>query len=174
MKKRRVVFAVGVAAVLAGGTALAAKVGDVLFIKAKNTKVLASASPTADVVAVLQPGEPVKWGGADAANAKYHKVDTKSGKSGVVFQSDLSPNKPSNEVIGSEGGKSVDAQAFASSGAATKALGESAKEYGQKKDMGEAVADLSALEDLSKKVTLADAADHAKKAGLFPVVGDKP
>ena len=46
-------WTLAILAVLLGttATAVAAKVGDTLFVKAKNTKVVAKASPTADVVA---------------------------------------------------------------------------------------------------------------------------
>src|SRR5207245_11574257 len=54
--RKRVLLAATIVGAMAG-TAFAAKVGDVLFSKARNTKVLATASPTADVVVVLQPGD---------------------------------------------------------------------------------------------------------------------
>ncbi len=159
-------------AVLAFGsaTALAVSAGGTLYVKARNTKLLASASPTADVVALLQPGEQVKWQGADPANKQFHKVEY-GAKKGVVFQSNLATKPPSTELVASQGGKELDPKAFASSGAATKALGETAKEYGEKGNMKEAVAKLQALEKLSKSVTPAEVADHAKKAGIFQVVG---
>lgn len=150
-------------------TAVAAKVGDTLFIKAKNTKVMASASPTANVVTVLQPGDEVVWKGADKKVKRWHKVSV-GGKGGLVFQSNLTTKKPNMEVVGSSG-KAVDAKAFASSGAATKALGPGAKAYGDKKNMGEAVAQLEELEKLAKEVRDTDLAQHAQKNGLFPVVG---
>ncbi len=166
MRKTWLLVAVG----LSSATALAVTAGGTLYVKARNTKLLASPSPTADVVALLQPGEQVKWTGADPANKQFHRVEF-GGKKGVVFQSNLSTKPPSNELVASQGGKELDPKAFASSGAATKALGETAKEYGDKSNMKDAVAKLQALEKLSRTVTPAEIADHAKKAGIFQVVG---
>lgn len=168
MQKLLPVLAVSLTAV----TAVAAKVGDTLFVKAKNTKVMAKASATADVVAVLQPGDEVVWKGADKKEKRWHMVSA-GGKDGVVFQSNLSPKKPSMEMDGSSG-TSVDAKAFASSGAATKALGPGAKAYGDKKNLGQVVAQIEELEQLAKDVGDDQVAQHAKKNGLFPVVGGQP
>ncbi len=150
-------------------TAVAAKVGDTLFVKAKNTKVVAKASPTANVIAVLQPGDEVVWKGADKKQKRWHKVSV-GGKNGLVFQSNLTTQKPSMEVVGTSG-EQVDAKAFASSGAATKALGPGAKQYGEKKNLQETVAQIEKLEKQSKEITTKDLAQHEKKNGLFPVVG---
>ena len=152
------------------GSADAAKKGDNLYIKAKNTKVMKSSAPTASVVTVLQPGESVVWQGSDAKNKKWHKVQT-SGKKGVVFKSNLSTKKPKMEMVAKAGGK-VDPKAFASSGAATKALGEGTKEYGKKKSMAEAVSDLAALDKLAETVGPKQINEHVAKARLFKVVGD--
>jgi hypothetical protein len=65
----------------------------------------------------------------------------------------------------------VDPKAFASSGAATKALGEAAVQYGKQKNLGEATKDLEALIGMARQVTPADVDEHAKKAGIFRVVG---
>ncbi len=153
------------------GVAVAAKVGDNLYVKAKNTKVMDGTAATANVIAVLQPGEQVTWQGAEA-DKKWQKVTAK-GKNGVVFVSNLSAQKPSTEIVASQGGKAMDAQAFASSGAATKALGEGAKEMASEKGLQKAATDLEFAEGLAKKVTPTDINAHAKKTGIFPVVGDK-
>jgi hypothetical protein len=167
---RFIAAALAVAATLAGATALAAaKVGDSIWVKARNAKVMATSAPTADVVEVLQPGDEVKWFGADPGNPKWHRVQLKDGKKGVLFLSDLSPTKPAGEITSS--GAEVDAKSFASSGAATKALGEGAIEYGKSKDMGKDVDQLQGLEKLAKGVSVDEAAQHAAAAGLFPVVG---
>lgn len=150
-------------------TAVAAKVGDTLFVKAKNTRVVAKASPTADVVTVLQPGDEVVWQGADKKEKRWHKVNV-AGKEGMVFQSNLTTKKPSMEVVGTSG-EAVDAKAFASSGAATKALGPGAKQYGEKKNLKESVAQIEKIEQQAKSISAKEVAEHAKKNGLFPVVG---
>ncbi|MGQ0506747.1 MAG: SH3 domain-containing protein [Myxococcaceae bacterium] len=156
---------------MTGSAVAAVRVGGTLFVKARNTKLLASPSPTANVVALLQPGETVVWSGADPANKQFHRV-TFGGKKGVIFQSNLSTTPPSKELVASQGGKELDPKAFASSGAATKALGETAKEYGEKnQDLKAAVGKLQSLEKLARSVTPAEISDHAKKAGIFPVVG---
>ena len=169
MRTRSLATAVAALAMLAGGTALAAKVGDSLWVKARNAKVMASASPTADVVEVLQPGDEVKWFGADPSNAMWHRVQTKDGKKGLLFRTSLADKKPEAEITSS--GADVDAKSFASSGAATKALGEGAIDYGKAKNMGPAVDQIQQIEKLAKGVTASEAAQHAASAGLFPVVG---
>ena len=152
-------------------TAIAAKVGDTLFVKAKNTKVVAKASPTSDVVAVLQPGDEVVWQGADKKQKRWHKVSV-GDKKGMVFQSNLTTQKPNMEVVGTSG-EQVDAKAFASSGAATKALGPGAKQYGEKKNLQQSVEQIEKLEQQAKEVSAGDSAQHAKKNDLSVVGGDE-
>lgn len=150
-------------------TAFAAQVGDTLYIRAKNTKVLKRPKPTARVIAVLQPGTEVVWDGATRKKG-WHKVIVGK-KKGVVYRSTLSSKKPKVEMT--QSGESVDTQAFASSGAATKALGSGAKTYGENNNMAEAVAALETLEAMAKKVTPKQIARHVKKNKLAPNVGGK-
>lgn len=159
-----------VCALVIGGTAIAAKVGDPLFVKAKNTKLMKTASATADVVGVLQPGEKVTWQGAEA-DKKWQKIQAKAG-SGVVFVSNLSSKPPSTEISATKGGSAMDTQAFASSGAATKALGEGPKAMASQMDLAKAAEDLKAAEELGKKVSSTDIANHCRKVGIFQVVGE--
>ena len=161
------------AAVLAlSGTALAVKKGDNLYIKAKNTRLMASSSPTASAVATLQPGDQVSWQGADPSNKLWHSVKA-GGKAGFVFQTCLSATKPSGELVAKDGATSaLDPHAFASSGAATKAFSESAEAYGgQRPELKEVVQQIKDMEALARGVSAADCAEHARQAGLFPVVG---
>lgn len=167
--KRSLIGLCALGLLAAGSSALAVKIGEPLYVKAKNTAVKASPSATADTLLVLQPGAKVKWVGADKRVKQWHRVEV-NGKSGVVFQSNLATRPPSTELVAGKGG-SVDAQAFASSGAAVKALGPGAEAYGKESNSERAVADIKALETLSKSVTDEEIAQHAKKAGLFPVVG---
>lgn len=159
-------LAVGAMAFAAGSTEL--------YIKAKNTKVMADPSPTANVVTTLQPGQKVIWLGK-AGVANWHKVSI-DGKEGVVLQSNLTKEKPTDEIVAAAGNKALDSKAFSNSSAATKALGDLAINYAngsQKAGMQQSINQLLALEALSKSVTPKEANAHAKKAGIFVVVGDK-
>jgi hypothetical protein len=158
---------------LVAGTAAAVKVGGTLYVRTPNTRVMASTAPTADAVLVLQPGEEVVWQGADSKNKRWHKVSAK-GKTGYVFQSNLSPKKPTGEVVARAGAATTDTAAFASSGAATKALGDGAVDYGKKKQAGEAVNQLLTLEALAKKVTPAEVAKRSKQTGVVAATGGTP
>lgn len=167
---RRTRWLLGAAAVFALGGVTWAGVskGGKLYITAKNTKVLAGPSPTANVVTTLQPGAEVTWNGADGSNKQFHHVIDAAGKKGLVFQSNLSPSKPKLELVAGAGGKEMDPKAFASSGAATKALSEGSIRYAEGKGMKDAPKQLLVLEALSAQVKGAEVAEHAKKAGLHP------
>ncbi|MFY2560984.1 SH3 domain-containing protein [Corallococcus terminator] len=154
--------------------ASAVAVGGSLYVKAKNTRVMESPSPTANAVVILQPGEQVKWEGADPKNKQWHKVKTATGKKGFVFQSNLSTTAPDMELVVEDKGKrKVNPAGFVASGAAVKALSPGAVEYGNKKggNHKQAVAQLQGLEKKAKAVSTADIAKHVTAAGLFPVVG---
>ncbi|MBZ4423005.1 SH3 domain-containing protein [Myxococcus sp. RHSTA-1-4] len=158
------------------GMAGAAKVGDPLYVKAKNTRVMKSPSPTADAVVILQPGEQVKWEGADPKQKQWHRVTAPGGKKGFVFQTNLSTTPPKMELVTDPGGKrQVDPKKFVASGAAVKALSPGAEKYGngKKGDYAKAVASIKAMEARSKTVTPERIAAHVKEAGLFPVVGPR-
>lgn len=118
---KRLYGAVAAAALLGASGAWAVKVGDNLYIKAKGVKLLKEAKATgAPIGKELNVGDAVVWKGPDAKDKTFHQVEV-GGKSGFVLMSSLSPNKPSPEIP--ETGKPpMDAKAFASSGAATKAL----------------------------------------------------
>ncbi|MFP2930407.1 SH3 domain-containing protein [Pyxidicoccus sp. 3LG] len=156
------------------GLAGAVAVGGSLYVKAKNTRVMVSPSPTANAVVILQPGEKVTWEGADAANKQWHRVVAPGGKKGFVFQTNLSTTAPNMEIVTDGNGKqTVDPKKFVASGAAVKALSPGAEKYGngKKGDYAKAVADIKAMESLAKAVTTEQVAAHVNEAGLFPVVG---
>jgi hypothetical protein len=156
------------------GSALAVKPGGSLYVKAKNTRVLKSPSPTADAVAILQPGQQVTWKGADPTQKQWHRVEAPGGKAGYVFQTSLSTTPPSMEVVAKDGKtRNLDPAAFVASGAAVKALGEGATSYGKQKgpDYGKAVDQIKQLETVALAVTPADISRHVAEAGLFPVLG---
>lgn len=157
-----------VAAALAALSAAAVGKGGKLYVTARDTRLQKDASPTAALVEKLQPGAEVIWQGADAANPRWHRV-THGAKSGVVFQANLSAHPQAPEVVASQSGsKPIDPQAFASSGAATKALSEAGLKYAEAKSIDPAVAkQVLVAEALAVQVAPADVVAHAKKAGVF-------
>jgi hypothetical protein len=167
--KRTATACVILLALVLARSVLGVGVGQQLYVKAKNTKLFASPSPTSEVVLLLQPGDPVVWRGPDAREKRWHRVDVR-GTQGVIFQSNLSPQPPSMEVLASSGGAEVDPQAFASSGAATKAVGDAVMKYGERKGMSESVTELDALLAIAKQLSVQQIDEQAKKSGLFPVV----
>lgn len=167
---------VAVLILCAAGLALAQKAKGTLYVKARNTRLMASPSPTADVVAILQPGQQVTWLGADARDKQWHQVQVEGKPRGVVFQSNLSKQPPNMELVTKGGAaRPHDPVAFANSGAAVKGLSKGAIGYGEAKGTGykEAAQQLVKLEELAKKVTPEQLATHASKSRLFPVVGPR-
>jgi uncharacterized protein YgiM (DUF1202 family) len=174
--RKRVRVLLAALSLCATATALAADDKNTLYVKARNTRLMASASPTADVVAILQPGQQVTWLGADVKNKQWHRVKVKGKETqqGLVFQSNLSTKPPDMELTARNGGRAVDATAFANSGAAVKGLSEGAIAYGNgKPDLSQAVQQVQALEKLAEQITPAELAAHAARAHLFPVVGPR-
>jgi hypothetical protein len=160
--------------VATSGTALAVTPGGTLYIKAKNTHLKASSSPTADTLVVLQPGKSVTYDGR-AGNTPWCKVtvpvDKKGPVQGFVYQANLSISPPSMEVTSENPGKPLSPEAFASSGAAVKALGPGAIEYGKTLSQPESVQQLIALESLAASIDTAQVAEYARAGGLPEVVG---
>ena len=164
--KKRILTAACAVGLLAGGAALAVKPGETLFVKAKNTKVYDKPTASGKVKATLQPGDEVTWDGADKKDPAFHAV---SGKvKGFAHQSSLSPRKPAGEVLTNDGAP-VSGQAFASSGAATKALTEAGIKYSDEKgaDAKTAAIEVIWTEEHTKRSIENDAVgEHAKKQGL--------
>ena len=163
------VLALGVAS-----PALAVTKGGTLYVKVKNTRLMDSAATSANLVQVLQPGQTVTWLGADPKNKQWHHVEVVNGKKGVVFQSTLSSQPPSMELVAGDNGPTrKNAEDFANSAAAVKLLSDGAIEYGngQGKDMQRAVDGLQKLERLAQRVDADKLSEHARRAGLSPVVG---
>ncbi len=164
-----VVLALGVA----GGAPAAVKKNGTLYVKAKNTRLMDSAATSAHVLQVLQPGQAVKWLGADPKNKQWHQVEVK-GKQGLVFQSNLAVEPPNMELVADKGATTrKNAAEFANSAAAVKLLSEGAIQYGNAKDPGtkKAVPALQQLERIAEGVKADKLEKHARQAGLFPVVG---
>jgi uncharacterized protein YgiM (DUF1202 family) len=154
------------------GSALAVSKGGTLYVKAKNTRLMAGSTAQANVVQVLQPGQEVRWLGADPSNTQWHQVEVSTGKKsvrGVVLQSNLSTKPPAMELIAGKGTVTQkEATKFANSAAAVKLVAEGAVRYGERKqgDIGLAVKTLEALEGIARSVTEAEYAEHARVAGL--------
>ncbi|HSP18310.1 MAG TPA: SH3 domain-containing protein [Myxococcaceae bacterium] len=157
--------AVVLALVLVTGAAWGLAPGDRAYIRGRDVAVLQSTTPGAATVVKLQPGDTVIWRGADRAKPSWHRVDAR-GKSGVVYFANLSATPPGSELVNTPAGvKKLDAQAFASSGAAGKALTEGAVRYGDQPEknqgalrptMKEAVRQTETLEAISAQRTTAE------------------
>lgn len=117
---KRVYGAIAAAALLSASGAWAVAVGGKLYIKSKDTKVFKDAKVGPTVGKDLAVGTEVTWNGASAKDKQFHEISV-NGKKGFVLMTNLTPNKPAEEIDASTG-KPMSAQAFASSGAATKAL----------------------------------------------------
>lgn len=151
------------AALLIGSQAYAVSKGGTLYIKTKDSKLLDKADPKAKVVKQLQPGTEVIWNGADAKNKLFHAIETKDGKKGFTLQQNLTPNQPKMELA-SDDGKPIDAQAFASSGAATKALSDAALSYaGEAPDAATLTKGVLTAEGIAQKVDVKDAQAYVAK-----------
>lgn len=143
-----------IACCLLATPALAVSKGGKLYIKQKDSKVFEKADPKAKVVGTLQPGEEVTWNGADEKNKQFHAVDTGKVK-GFTLQANLSPSMPQAELLARDNGAAIDGKAFASSGAATKALNEAAlKAAGKKQTKAELVKGIATAEGVAASVTV--------------------
>lgn len=162
--------AVVLALVLAAGAAWALTPGDRVYVRGRDVAVLQSTAANAVTLLKLQPGDAVVWRGADRKKPTWHRVET-NGKSGFVYFANLSATPPAPELLTSpQGAKKVDAQAFASSGAAGKALTEGAIRYGTQEEknkgelhptMREAVRQTQTLEAIAAQRTDAELAAQA-------------
>jgi hypothetical protein len=163
------------ACVATPGMALAVPPGGTLYVKAKNTHVKASSSPTANTLVVLQPGSAVTYKGR-AGTTPWCKVttvaaDKKGSVEGFVYQANLGVSPPVMEVTSKNPGKPLSPEAFASSGAAVKALGPGAIEYGKSLSRPESVQQLIKLEELAASINEAQVSEYARAGGLPEVVG---
>lgn len=157
--------AVAAIALMSASGAWAVAVGGKLYIKSKDTKVLKEAKAGSSAVVTVQPGKEVIWNGADTKDKTFHSI-TVDGKKGFVLMSNLSPSAPATE-IDSSSGKPMSAQAFASSGAATKALTPAGVSYAKDSpNKAEAAAEIIYAEQHNfAKATPAAVAAKAKELG---------
>ena len=168
--RRSKAFRLVLAVAVISSPAWAVKVGEMLYIRSKDTALVKKADPKAPVVTKLQPGTEVVWGGVDETNKQFHKVKA-GAKEGYVLQANLTPQKPLDET-GSDG-KGISARAVASSGAATRTLSEAGQKYSEKgPDTATAGKQIVMLEGINFQVKDKDVSDHAAKQGL-PKAGGK-
>jgi hypothetical protein len=157
-----------------GGPALADEPARTLYVKAKNTHLKASGSPTADTLRVLQPGHPVSYLGREGTTP-WHRVSVAADKGalqGFIYQANLSASPPALEVLSKDPRKPLSPEAFASSGAAIKAIGPGTIEFGKTLEHSESVQQLIHLSELASQVKDADVAAYARAGGLPEVVGE--
>ena len=160
------------AVILAAGAAWGLTQGDRVYVRGRDVAVLQSTAAGAATLVKLQPGDAVVWRGADKKKPTWHHVEA-SGKSGFVYFANLSTTPPASELLTSpQGAKKVDAQAFASSGAAGKALTEGAIRYGNQDEknkgelhptMKEAVRQTQTLEAIAAQRTDAEIDAQAQR-----------
>jgi hypothetical protein len=150
------------AALLVASASYAVKPGENLYVKTKDAKLLEKPDAKAKVLGILKAGEPVRWYGADAKNKLFHEIEA-NGKKGYTLQQNLSPSRPKMEVV-SDDGKEIDPQAFASSGAATKALSDAALTYAaETPDAATLTKGLLTAEGIAKSVPSAEAQAYVAK-----------
>lgn len=145
-----------------------------LYIKAKNTHLKASSSSTADTLVVLQPGQKVTYEGREQGRPHLCRVTAEVEKgsfTGLVYQANLSLSPPSLEVLSKDPTKPLSPEAFASSGAAIKALGSGALALGKALSKDRSAEQLAALVQLAHTVEEAQVAQYARAGGLPQVVG---
>jgi len=172
MSHERLAALLALAGVTLAGAALAGK-PSLLYVKAKNTHLKDSSKPSATTLAILQPGHTVTYVGREGTTP-WHQVSAVTPKGsfqGVIYQANLSASPPSLEVSSENPGKPLSPQAFASSGAAIKALGPGAIAYGKTLPKPESVKQLAALEVTAKDVPDTEVVKYALAGGLPGVVG---
>ncbi|WNG18098.1 SH3 domain-containing protein [Cystobacter fuscus] len=175
MRPQRLSFWLALVGLSLGGPALAAEQPvRTLYVKAKNTHLKASGSPTADTLRVLQPGQPVSYLGREGTTS-WHRVSVAADQGplqGFIYQANLSSSPPALEVLSKDPQKPLSPEAFASSGAAIKAIGPGTIEFGKTLEHSESVQQLIRLSELASQIQDADVAAYARAGGLPEVVGE--
>lgn len=154
---------------LAAASALAVTKGGALFVRVHDAKLLEAPDFKAKTLVTLPLGARVTWRGASPQNRQLHEVEwldaAKQPVKGFVFQAALGPTAPNPEFL-TTGGAAIDAKAFKSSGAATKALGDGALGYASSKNLEEQARRLLAVEAINASLTAAHADERAARLGL--------
>ena len=178
MRRDEPALLLSLAVLLGTSPALAVLPPATLYIKAKNTHVMASSDPAAKTLVVLQPGQEVTYNGRESGTT-WCKVTVaaevaKKGAApvqGVIFQANLSTSPPSGEVTSKNPLAPLSSEAFASSGAAIKAVGPGTLEYGKTLSKTQSAEELKTLLDLANRIKDKDVVDYARAGGLPEVVG---
>ena len=165
MKKTTTRALVALGLLAAAGAMAGVTKGGTLYIKGTGVNAWAKSDASGTKTAVPNGAE-VVWQGADEKNKSMHKIDYKK-KAGYVQMSNLTPNKPVDEYPTGDG-KPTSAQAFASSGAASKAMTEAGLKYaaGSGPKAEEAAAGIIYLEGSTEDAKKTKVAEHVKKVGL--------
>jgi hypothetical protein len=154
---------------LVGASALAVSKGGALYVRTHDAKLLEAPELRAKTLATLPLGTRVTWRGPSAQNRQLHEVEwvdaSKKAVKGYVFQAALGASEPSPEFL-TTGGAPIDGQAFKSSGAATKALGEGALGYASSKNLEEQARRLLAVEAINASISHAQSDERAARLGL--------
>lgn len=139
-----------------------------LWVRTPKTQVLAAPKGSAKVKGTLPVGAEVRWLGAAPGAPGFHRVRCeKPALEGFVLQTSLATRPLAEETLASgANAEKLKPEAFASSGAATKAVSEGGKRYAQAKNRAEALAQLEALEAVVKSIGPKDVAAHGAAAGL--------
>lgn len=142
--------------------ALAIAKGGTLYIRSNDTALLKEPKAKAASLMKLAQGTAVVWNGPAEKDKQWHEVMV-AGKKGFVRITELSPNKPQQE-LDSASGKSISAEAFANSGAAVKDgdMGRGGKQYGSPQD-SQAAAELLYVEELNKAKATPEALSAKEK-----------
>ncbi|MFO0599643.1 MAG: hypothetical protein U0228_30330 [Myxococcaceae bacterium] len=159
---KRMMQVLAASALLSASVAWAVAKGGPLYIKAKDVQLLKDPKVGSKNVVAVPLGSEVKWLGPSDKDKSFHEVEF-NGKKGFVLMSNLSPSKPAQEIGGD--GKSMSAQSFANSAAATKGLTSAGVKYAGQ-DGAAAAADVVYIEEHTKaKATPTAVAAKAKELG---------
>jgi hypothetical protein len=147
----------------------AVKPGDKLYVRIKEASIYETSDVRTKVVQRVKAGTAVVWQGADATTPLMHKVEftneSKVAIAGFTHQGNLATKPPSGEVV-TDDGKTIDAEAFRTSGAATKAVNDTSLAWAEKKNLKDLAKEFESVSELNKRISNSAAQDAARKLGL--------
>lgn len=148
--KRTLLLCSGLACLLLTTTAFGLKSGDTIYVRARGTDLYRDTNRTKMGV-THQPGDRLIWLRQDPANPRYHEVKNEKGQKGYVWFQAVSITPPRGEVvIKMDKAAKIDAQAFASHGAAARGLTAEAKAAAEKKKTKGTAEQLELAESIAK------------------------